>query len=77
VVCFLVVVGAALAVPVLWLRARRLSFTAEASEALQTENLRKRWEALGPNRATYLAHCSSVGTARPLTKEKPDDLKAL
>lgn len=50
------------------LRARRPSSSADTVATLQSNILQKRWEAIGPNRATYSGQCSSVGDPRPLTK---------
>ena len=51
------------------LRARRSSSSSVDTVAtLQSDVLQNRWESVGPNRATYSGHCSSVGTPRPMTK---------
>lgn len=48
-----------------------------ASEALQCMMLRKRWEAIGPNRDFYSAHCSAVGEPRPMRKVQDERVREI
>lgn len=70
---------ASVAVVALFLVEQRVGLhtTVTASEALQYLALRKRWDAIGPNRDFYEAHCSSVGEPRPMRKVQDERVREI
>lgn len=48
-----------------------------ASEALQCVMFRRRWDAAGPNREVYSAHCSAVGEPRPMRKVQDERVREI